>query len=61
MLHENTDVDRLYVSRPNRGRGFLNITDLYKSEIITCSQYLQRLTEKLMMRTSTGKYREEPN
>ena len=53
MLHNISDVDRLYVSRKNGGRGLLNITDLYKSQIITYCQYLQQSTEKLMLLVST--------
>ena len=49
VLHENSDVDRIYVSIPNGWRGLLNITNFYKSQIITYSKHLQRSTEKLMM------------
>ena len=51
--YTTSDADRLYVSRPNGVGGLLNIADLYKRQIITCSLYLQRSTEKLMMLTST--------
>ena len=30
MLHENSDVDRIYVPRPDGGKDLLNITDLIK-------------------------------
>ena len=52
MLHNISDVDRLYVSRRNGGRGLLNITDLYKCQIITYSQYLHQSTETLMILVS---------
>ena len=53
LLHENSDVDRLYLSRSNGGRGLLNITNLYKTQMITYSQYLQQTTECLMLLVST--------
>ena len=53
LLHVNSDVDRLYISRKNGGRGLLNITDLYKSQIITYSSYLSNSTEQLTQLTST--------
>ena len=40
ILHNISDVDRLYVSRQNGGRGLLNITDLYKYQMIIYNQYL---------------------
>ena len=49
VLLENSDVDRIYVSIPNGWRDLLNITNFYKSQIITYSKHLQRSTEKLMM------------
>ena len=53
MLHNNSDTDRMYVSRPNGGRGLLNITDLYKTQMIAYSEYLKQSTERLMLLVST--------
>ena len=54
LLHENSDVDRLYLARSNGGRGLLNIANLYKTQMITYSHYLQQATESLMMLMSTA-------
>lgn len=53
MLHNNSDLNKLYLFRPNKESILLNITDLHKTPIVTFSQYLQRLTAKIMMLTST--------
>ena len=53
MLHNNSDTDRMYVSRPNGGRGLLNMTDLYKTQMIAYSEYLKQSTERLMLLVST--------
>ena len=54
MLHLNSDVDRVYISRKQGGRGLLNITDLYKNQIIQYSRYLNNSTERLMILVSTS-------
>ena len=54
MLHLNSDVERVYISRKNGGRGLLNITDLYKNQIINYSTYLKNSTEHLMTLVSTS-------
>ena len=53
MVHGNSDTDRLYLPRTSGGRGLLNITDLYKSQIMTYSHYLKQTTECLMLLVST--------
>ena len=47
LLHVNSDVDRLYISRKNGGRGLLNITELYKSQNIAYSFYLSKSNDPL--------------
>ena len=38
MLLKKSGVDRLYVSKSKRERGLLNISDIYKTQIITYNQ-----------------------
>ena len=54
MLHLNSDVDRIYISRKQGGRGLINITDLYKNQIINYSRYLKSSTEQLVILVSTS-------
>jgi len=53
LLHINSDVDRMYISRKNGGRGLLNITDLYKNQAIAYSHYLSNSTDPLTQLAST--------
>eukprot|EP00111_Clytia_hemisphaerica_P006903 TCONS_00020006-protein len=54
MLHLKSDVARVYIPRRNGGRGLLNITDLYKKQIIQYSKYLKNSTEHLLILVSTS-------
>ena len=53
LLHENSDVDRLYLPRREGGRGLSNICSLYKSQIIQTSRYLATTNEELLTFVST--------
>ena len=41
-LHPNSDIDYIYVSRSNGGRGINQIRTLYESRIIAVRQHLLR-------------------
>jgi len=47
-LHPRADVDRLYVSRKNGGRGLLSISDIVCLEKRSLSLYVQKCEEPIM-------------
>ena len=57
MLHLHSDVDRIYTARKKGGRGLINITDLYKNQIINYSRYLKSSTKQLVTLVSTSQTR----
>lgn len=53
LLHINSDIDRLYLSRLEGGRGLLNITDLFKSHTIQYDKYLLETQDELLKIVAT--------
>ena len=47
-LHPRADVDRLYVSQRDGGRGLLSISDVVCLEISSLTLYVQRCEEPIM-------------
>ena len=45
-FHPNSDVDRLYVTRFNGGRGLKSIQDMFESRIISLKLYLEQSRER---------------
>ena len=56
--HPSADVDRLYVSRRDGGRGLMQIEGVYKSTIVGLDSYLDRSSDpfmKLVRESDSGK------
>ena len=45
-FHHNSDADRLYFCRKNRGRGIRAIRTMYESRIISIRQHLRNIKDK---------------
>ena len=48
VIHNKSDVTRLYLPRSNGGRGLINILDQYKKCIINTSHYINNNKERLI-------------
>ena len=53
LLHENSDITRLYLTRKLGGRGLTNVTDQYKNQVIQYSCYLRNTGDILLNLVST--------
>lgn len=51
-MHNQSDINRLYLPRRNGGRGLINITNHYKNAIINFCIYLLQSDEKLLQLVS---------
>jgi len=56
LMHNKSDMTRIYMPRANGGRGLVNIANQYKNSIIKFSCYIQNTTEQLLQYVSNQQF-----